>query len=109
MNKKIRPKKRFIARVLAITRFIFLELYEFLEEENGSRVKGIYWNVNFPFPLSNRDVSTNVYSSLLNVGTQVTLAIIFNSPRACDTVTVCFFDSLVPKRITCLFLAINGQ
>jgi hypothetical protein len=39
--------------------FYFLELYEFSEEENGSAVKGIYWNVNFPFPLSNRDVSSN--------------------------------------------------
>ena len=35
-----------------------LELYEFTEEENGSTLKGIYWTVNFPFPLSNRDVSS---------------------------------------------------
>ena len=31
----------------------FIELYEF--EEDG--VKNIYWSVNYPWPMSNRDVS----------------------------------------------------
>ena len=35
----------------------FLELYEF--EEDG--VKSIYWNVNYPWPMSNRDVSFEIF------------------------------------------------
>jgi len=34
--------------------YFFLELYE---KENDEGEKFIYWNVNFVFPLANRDVS----------------------------------------------------
>ena len=34
----------------------FIELYEF--EEDG--FKNIYWSVNYPWPMSNRDVSFNI-------------------------------------------------
>ncbi|XP_028393738.1 phosphatidylcholine transfer protein-like [Dendronephthya gigantea] len=55
------------------------ELYEFTEEENGSTVRGIYWNVNFPFPLSNRDYTFVRDSRKLEVDGVQTYAVLGKS------------------------------
>ena len=36
---------------------LFVLLHLDLREFEDADTKGIYWNVNFPFPMSNRDVS----------------------------------------------------
>lgn len=55
------------------------ELYEFNEDLNGTKAKGIYWNVNFPFPLYNRDYTFIRDSRKLDVDGITTYAILGKS------------------------------
>lgn len=55
------------------------ELHEFKEDMNGTQTTGIYWNVNFPFPLSNRDYTFVRDSRKLDVDGITTYAVLGRS------------------------------